>query len=271
MEAVSAELDVEGARLHYEVRGSGPAIVFIPGAAGTGRIFTAVAADLARHHTVVTFDRRGFSASALVGPQAYEHRLQVEADDVRALIGAVGGESATVVGVSSGAVVALETWRRHGGSIARVFPFEPPIMRSLPDAGEWMTFFRGMYELYRERGLEPAMTLFQERTFASVDRHALDPFNRDGVANAVHWFERELVPYTSGDVPSPSDSDPSKVFFAAGAESRGYPCRRVAEELSRRFGREVVELPGGHKGYLTHPGEFAAALAAHLGEPLRST
>src|SRR5262245_53822427 len=64
-------LQVPGARLHYETRGSGPLMVMVPGANGEAGAFEAVAEHLAAHYTVVTYDRRGFSRSRLEGPQDY--------------------------------------------------------------------------------------------------------------------------------------------------------------------------------------------------------
>jgi pimeloyl-ACP methyl ester carboxylesterase len=52
---------MDGARLYYEVRGCGPLLLMIPGANGSADAFNAVADCLARHLTVVTYDRRGFS------------------------------------------------------------------------------------------------------------------------------------------------------------------------------------------------------------------
>ena len=43
----------------------------------------------------------------------------------------------------------------------------------------------------------------------------------------------------------------------AGRESRGYPTYAVNLELGKKLGRALIELPGGHIGFLTHPAEFA--------------
>ena len=77
---------VPGAQLYYEVTGSGPLLILIPGARGEGEIFRQVARKLASQYQVVTYDRRGFSRSQLDGSQDYAHRLDTDADDVRRLI-----------------------------------------------------------------------------------------------------------------------------------------------------------------------------------------
>ncbi len=62
--------DVDGASLYYETHGSGPLIVIVAGATGTGASFTSLAEHLADNATVLTYDRRGFSRSPLHGRQA---------------------------------------------------------------------------------------------------------------------------------------------------------------------------------------------------------
>ena len=73
-------LDVPGARLWYEVSGSGPLLILIPGASGPGESFRLLVHHLHAHYQVVTYDRRGFSRSQLDGPQDYAHRLATDAE-----------------------------------------------------------------------------------------------------------------------------------------------------------------------------------------------
>src|SRR5689334_6532069 len=101
-------LTVPGAQLRYEISGSGPLLILIPGASGTGESFRPLLPHLALHYQVVIYDRRGFSQSKLYGPQDYTHRLATDADDVRCLIEHVTDQPAMVFGNSSGALVALE-------------------------------------------------------------------------------------------------------------------------------------------------------------------
>ena len=63
-EAKIDSLRVPGGYLHYEVRGFGPALLFIPGANGSARPFEDVANNLAHRFTCITYDRRGFARSS---------------------------------------------------------------------------------------------------------------------------------------------------------------------------------------------------------------
>src|SRR5207249_1358421 len=48
-----------------------------------------------------------------------------------------------------------------------------------------------------------------------------------------------------------------RIVLVAGRESRGYPCYEVNVELGKKLGRDLIELPGGHVGYVSQPAEFA--------------
>lgn len=150
-------LPVPGAHLYYETVGSGPLLVMVPGATGTAQGLRRSAGQLARSYTVAIYDRRGFSRSRLDGPQDFGHRLDTDADDLRRLAEHLSDEPATIVGLSSGATVALHTLVRHPAVVGMLVPFEPPAMRLLPDGQRWLDFFQAVYDLYRQAGIEPAV------------------------------------------------------------------------------------------------------------------
>jgi pimeloyl-ACP methyl ester carboxylesterase len=121
-------LKVSGAQLFYEVNGSGPLLILIPGAAGTGEVFHPLAHHLSARYQVVTYDRRGFSRSQLDGPQDYEHRLVTDTDDVRCLIEHLTDQPAIVFGNSSGAIVALEVLTHSPEWVQTIVAHEPPVV-----------------------------------------------------------------------------------------------------------------------------------------------
>jgi pimeloyl-ACP methyl ester carboxylesterase len=259
-------LAVPGAQLFYETQGRGPLMLLIPGAFGSGAMFSTVAERLAGHYTIVTYDRRGFSRSRLEGPQDDTHRLQTDADDVRRLIEHVSDEPAIVFGTSSGGLVGLTVLTDHPYVVRALLPFEPPAVTLLPDGKQWVDFFWRVYERYRHEGIEPALALFRAHAFAEADRHVMararDPQSNESLrANITYWFEHELRQYPAVDLNLEAlSSQADRIVPVAGWESRGYPCYRVSVELGRHIGRDVIELPGGHVGHVAHPATFARAL-----------
>jgi len=253
-------LEVPGARLSYETHGSGPLLLMVPGASGSGDSFKRVTEHLAADYTVVTYDRRGFSRSHLDGPQDEGHRLATDADDVRRLIEHVSDQPATVFGGSSGAIVALEVLARHPSVVRTLVSHEPPAVRLLADGQQWIDFFSEVYDLYRQAGIEPALKKFREQAFAEVDRHAMAgaPKNEYTLANATYWFEHELRQYPAVELDLDAlKAHADRIVLTAGRESRGYPCYEVNVELGRKLGQDLIELPGGHIGLLTQSAEFA--------------
>jgi pimeloyl-ACP methyl ester carboxylesterase len=261
-----SNLEVPGARLYCEVRGSGPPLLMIAGASGSADAFNAVAERLAAHFLVITYDRRGFSRSQLDGPQDDTHRLQADADDARRLIEYVSNQPAIVFGASSGAIVALELLTGHGSVVRLLVPFEPPTVRLLPDGQKWLDFFSDLYDVYCHVGVEPALRKFREQVLTASDRQALtramaQAERAQRVANATYWFEHELRQYPAVDLDLLAlKLRADRVVPMVGRESRGFPAHEATVELARRLGRDMIALPGGHLGFLRQPAEFARAL-----------
>lgn len=261
-------LVVPGAELRYETRGRGPLLVMIPGAFGAGAAFSAVAELLAAHYTVLTYDRRGFSRSCLTGPSENERRLEMDAEDVRRVIEHTGEGPAVVFGSSSGGIVALEVLARHPGVVRILVPFEPPLMQLVPDGEEWIGFFSRVYDVSHHSGMDLSLALFRERTFAPIDREVMrharmrDPERgEDQRANAAYWFEHELRQYPAVALDFRAlTASANRIVLAVGRESAGYPCSAATKELGKQLGRDVVELPGGHVGFLSDPAVFARVL-----------
>lgn len=113
----------DGTRIAYSKAGSGPALIVVCGATQF-RAFDpslAVLAELlAPEFTVITYDRRGRGESGDTLPFAPAREIE----DIAALVEAAGGR-ASLLGYSSGAVVALEA-AAAGLPIDRVIMYEPP-------------------------------------------------------------------------------------------------------------------------------------------------
>ena len=95
----------DGTELAFDQVGSGPPVVLVDGALShrTAGPNGPLAEVLAEHFTVYTYDRRGRGESGDTAPYAVEREIE----DLEALI-AAAGESASVYGISSGGVLALE-------------------------------------------------------------------------------------------------------------------------------------------------------------------
>ncbi|HEY8627037.1 MAG TPA: alpha/beta hydrolase, partial [Gaiellaceae bacterium] len=85
-------VELNGAEIAYEVRGSGPALTLIHEGIADRRMWRETLPVLEPDFTVVTYDQRGFGDSSLPsGPATY-------IDDLRALLDHLGLERTTLVG-----------------------------------------------------------------------------------------------------------------------------------------------------------------------------
>jgi len=119
-------LDVPGARLYYERRGSGPLLLMI-GSPMDSTGFAGLASAVASDYTVVTYDPR------CIGHSSREDTSQdvtpdQQADDVHRLLSALGGGPAAVFGSSGGATVGLALVTAHSGQVHTLVAHEPPVV-----------------------------------------------------------------------------------------------------------------------------------------------
>ncbi len=103
--------------------GTGPAIVLIDPALSTHKGSAKLAAALAEHFSVVSYDRRGRGGSGDEHPESADPDREV--DDISALIDTAGGR-AILFGTSSGAALALYAAARLGDRVTGVVAYEPP-------------------------------------------------------------------------------------------------------------------------------------------------
>ena len=106
-------LTVPGARIYYEVRGSGPVLLMMPGGPADASAFRRIAGHLDSDYTVVTYDPRGLSHSTLEAPVQDERIVEIFADDAHRLLTATASAPAFVFASSGGAVIGLELAALH--------------------------------------------------------------------------------------------------------------------------------------------------------------
>jgi pimeloyl-ACP methyl ester carboxylesterase len=130
MDPITLTVGVDGATLHVQRTGSGERVILVHGAWGDGDSWRPLVAVLADRYEVVTYDRRGHSRSA--GGDRQGGRLE-DADDLVAIIDALGGEPVHLVGNSAGASVVLTVAAFHPDRCVSVAAHEPAVTALLVD------------------------------------------------------------------------------------------------------------------------------------------
>jgi pimeloyl-ACP methyl ester carboxylesterase len=114
----------DGTAIGFDSSGQGPALILVDGALchRASGPSGPLAAQLARHFTVFTYDRRGRGDSGDTAPYTVDREIE----DIEALIKQAGG-AAHVYGASSGAALALEAANR-GLPITKLALYEAPFV-----------------------------------------------------------------------------------------------------------------------------------------------
>lgn len=253
-------LQLPGVDLHYETIGSGPLLLCIMGAQGNGSAWEPLAKELSAKYTVAYYDRRGFSASTITGEQNYSDRLSTDADDAAALIAHLSPSApATVLGNSSGAIVALNLLLKHPAKVLKLVCHEPPAFGALPppQAAFGESVVNHIYDVYRKSGPVAAMEAFTGGLATGKEgelmRSSMHPGTSHEVrANAQFWFEFELRQYPMSKVDIEGLVALKEKFVpAAGVESGNEVGVAPIACIAGALGKEIMRLAGGHLGFVT--------------------
>ncbi|MFI6024910.1 alpha/beta fold hydrolase [Amycolatopsis magusensis] len=261
---MSRTLQVPGATLHYDVQGSGPAVLCVPGGPADASSFTTFAAELAADHTVITYDPRGLSRSAIDGAPG-EDLVGRHADDAHRLLAEVSTEPGFVFASSGGGMTTMELLRRHPGQVRAAILHEPPTTSLLPAREDEARRTAAIDEAYRTGGAFAAIAVFLEGTGLGGDHGdggeptpemreqmaAMQPNLDFFFAHLMHALGDYRPDYTA--LRSLAD----RITVAIGEESRGQLAYEAAVALADELGVEPALFPGDHGGYSAHPAAAA--------------
>lgn len=275
--AKSSTLNVQGAKIYYEIRGAGPILLIIPGGPQDAGVFADVSQHLADRYTVVAYDPRGNSRSAFDG-EPEELSLDVQADDAAALIGALGGGPAYVFGTSGGAQIGLNLAVRHPDLVRMVVAHEPPTIMLLDDPTKALAADQELYDTYRREGVDAAMQKFfadnglvedaeegEAPPAFDMPPEAAETFARVS-GNFEYWLAHGMMPLSlyRPDIGALRTGKPL-VVVGIGEQSAGQPIEGMGMALAEKLGIEPVIFPGDHMGFDTLAQPFATTLHKALG------
>jgi pimeloyl-ACP methyl ester carboxylesterase len=261
-------VSVPGARLHYEIRGSGPLLLVI-GSPMAAAEFAPLADALASDHTVVTYDPRGYAGSPVDDPDA-PSGVEQRADDIDAILDDLGAESADLFGSSGGAVTGLVLVVRHPGRIGTLIAHEPPLLELLPDAAQQRANTEAIIDTFHRDGFEAAWMHFMRNAGFDVAPDDAPPAppeqSEDDIRQAARFFEIDLRPTTQylPDIEALKASR-TRVVIGVGVDSTKLLTYDTSTKLAELLGNTPAEFPGDHGGFMGAPTEFADALRQVLG------
>lgn len=115
--AAAETVAINGIELHYTVRGMGEPLLLLHGFGSCAADWGTIAEKLSTKHKVIAVDARGHGRST--NPSGKFSHAQA-AEDVRALLDALGVKQARAVGFSSGGITLLHLATRHPNRLSKM-------------------------------------------------------------------------------------------------------------------------------------------------------
>jgi pimeloyl-ACP methyl ester carboxylesterase len=214
--------EVNGTRLHYLIAGKGDPVLLLHGYAQTSHMWRPLIAELAKTHTVIAPDLRGFGGSAKpdVG---YDKKTM--AQDVHALATSLGHGCVGVAGHDIGLMVAYAYAAQYPAEVGRIALMDA----FLPGVGDWTTVWllRDLWHFHFYGKTPLALVEGRERIY-------LEHFWNDFAADPGH-----------------SVSEPDRQLYAAAYAQPGG--MRAGFEVFRAFEQDAKDFAGFARTKLTMP------------------
>ena len=276
-------LDTAEVDIAYDVRGPLPAADGRPPLLMIGQPmdaggFTALASHFP-DRTVVTYDPRGLGRSARKDGRV-DQAPAIQAQDVHAVIEALGVGPVEMFASSGGAVTALALVAAYPNDVTTLVAHEPPMTRVLPDAKAADRAMAGFRDVYQAKGSGAGMAAFiamsswqgefTDDYFAQPtpdpaqfgmptedDGSRDDPLLSDR-ASAVTSYHPDIAALAAA---------PTRIVVAVGEETGNTFTGRTSVATAALLGQQATVFPshhggfvGGDSGYAGQPEAFARKL-----------
>jgi pimeloyl-ACP methyl ester carboxylesterase len=282
------KLATAGAEIVYDVRGPLPAAggrppLFMVGQPMDASGFSTLASYFP-DRTVITYDPRGLGRSVRKDGRV-DSTPTVQAEDIHAVIEALGAGPVDMFASSGGAVTALALVAAHPDDVTCLVAHEPPMIPVLPDAKAAERARVGFRNAYEAGGRAAGMAAFIAMTSWRGE------FTDEYFANpAPDPRQFGMNPEDDGRRDDPLLSDRSspvisyrpdvdalkaahtRIVIAVGEESAGVFTGRTSVATAELLGQQATVFPshhggfnGGESGYPGQPEAFARKLREVLG------
>ena len=260
------ELVHDGARIHYEVSGSGPAVVLGHSLLCDTEMWRGVAPRLAERHRVINVEVRGHRRSTAPAPFSLEDL----AGDWLAILDKEGVDRAFLVGLSMGGMTAMRLALRSPARVAGMVLIDS---NADPEERGKRAQYAVMAAIYRRFGL--VRPLARRTASIMLGRTSLRerPHLIDELVETVGRHPREQVTHALQAVFGRGDLRPrlpeigAPTLVLVGAEDAATPPSKSEHIRDGIAGARIEVIDGaGHLSALEVPDAIVARVAAFLDE-----
>ena len=259
-------LHLAGADVVYDVQGPLPTVegrapLFMIGQPMTADGFATLASYFP-DRTVVTYDPRGLGRSTRSDGRV-DNTPTVQADDVHAVIEALGAGPVDMFASSGGAVTALALVAAHPGDVITLVAHEPPLIPVLPDYEAAQRALAAVRDAYEAGGSHAGMAAFiamtswpGEFTDAYFARPPADPAafgmptEDDGSRDDPLLSDRSWAITSYRPDIEALMSAPARIVVAVGEETGNTFTGRTAAATADLLGQHATVFPSHHGGFL---------------------
>src|SRR6478752_6678348 len=211
--------------------------------------------------TVVTYDPRGLGRSSRKDGRVDTTPI-AQADDVHAVIEALGVGPVEIFGSSGGAVTALALVAAYPGDVSTLVAHEPPLIPVLPDAAAAARALAGVRDAYEAKGSNAGMAAFIAMTSwrgeftdeyfaqpaADPGRFGL-PTDDDGSRDDPLLSDRSSAVSSCRPDVEALGAARTRVVIAVGEESLNAFTGRTAPATAELLGQQAIVFPSNHGGF----------------------
>ncbi len=211
---------VNGVQLHYLIAGKGDPVLLLHGYAQNSHMWLPLIPELAKTHTVIAPDLRGFGTSA---KPASGYDKKTMAQDVHALVESLGFRKVSVVGHDIGLMVAYAYAAQYPEDVDRIALMDA----FLPGVGDWtkVWLLRDLWHFHFYGKTPLALVKGRERTY-------------------FEHFWNEFAADPKHSVPEKDRQFYAKQYAMPGAMRAGFEVFRAFEQDGKDFaGFAQTKLP----------------------------
>lgn len=232
-------MQINGRELAVEIDGDGPAVVMVHGLGGTSNFFQVQTDALVDRFQVVRIDSAGAGRS----PVADDISIETHADDVAAVMDALGLESAAVIGHSMGTLVVRALAARLPGRVTKLVLLGA--VAEPADATRKAQHDRAA--VLREKGtaaVAPGVVANALSETTRRDKPEVAAFVRELIMRQdPEGYARNCEALAAATDPGPIDSA-VPLLLITGTDDKVGPAA-VSEQLAVAHGNAVVEILDG--------------------------